>query len=600
MKTRTFVCGLFTVMLALAFTACPIEATTDDGPTGPAVITYSAVQNGGENGTKDSTGIVFTFGESVDELNLSAANITVSGAAEKGSATFTGAGKTWTLAPIIVKSAGQATVSIIIDGKEGAKGNVIVHKAGQPTPEYWSITWHLNGGAFAAGSTPPTLIEKGSFLPFHAPIKSGNTFGGWYTNSALTQMYNFASAVTANLNLYAKWETVVTGPAHTHNWGEWTETVYPGTEERLCKTDPSHIEHRLTGTDRFNFEPATSTSYRVSQGTLTSGEVYIPAYYRPSALNSYFPVTEIGGNTFNNTGITRIIIPAGVTSIGDETFRSNSFTGITVDSGNPNYASEGGILYNKARTTLIRAPGAISGTVSIPAGVTTIASYAFYNCGSLTGISIPAWVTSIGDYAFAGYYSSMALSTVTFAPNSQLQNIGENAFEYCGSLTGITIPASVTTIGNNAFSNCTSLTTITIPASVTFINGSAFNQCNSLASVTVDPNNQNYASQDGILYNKAKTSFVYIPQAISGNITIPAGVTSIGDWAFNNRTSLASITIPASVTSIGNYAFYYWTNSQTIYIRGHANQASANAAWGSGWRTSCNAVIKYWNGSEYI
>ena len=39
------------------------------------------------------------------------------------------------------------------------------------------------------------------------------------------------------------------------------------------------------------------------------------------------------------------------------------------------------------------------------------------------------------------------------------------------------------------------------------------------------------------------------------SITIPNGVTSIGDWVFKGCKYLKSITIPDSVTSIGNYAF---------------------------------------------
>jgi len=76
-------------------------------------------------------------------------------------------------------------------------------------------------------------------------------------------------------------------------------------------------------------------------------------------------------------------------------------------------------------------------------------------------------------------------------------------------------------------------------------------------------------------------------------ITIPTGVTSIGDYMFSNCTSLNTITIPTGVTSIGDYMFSGWQPSQTINVRGHANQMAADAAWGSGWRGGCNAIINY-------
>lgn len=56
-------------------------------------------------------------------------------------------------------------------------------------------------------------------------------------------------------------------------------------------------------------------------------------------------------------------------------------------------------------------------------------------------------------------------------------SIGSWAFGDCKSLTSVTIPDSVTEIGYSAFSGCSSLTSITIPDSVTSIGDYAFNGC---------------------------------------------------------------------------------------------------------------------------
>ncbi|MDE7395568.1 MAG: leucine-rich repeat domain-containing protein [Clostridiales bacterium] len=136
-----------------------------------------------------------------------------------------------------------------------------------------------------------------------------------------------------------------------------------------------------------------------------------------------------------------------------------------------------------------------------------------------------------------------------------MTSIEDEAFEGCSSLTSITIPNSVTSIGDYAFRRCSSLTSIAIGSGVTSIGDFAFSDCSSLTSITVDSRNQNYSSQDGILYNKAKTEFKYIPKAISGAVTIPNTITSIRDFAFSYCSSLTSITIPQGVTSIGNVAF---------------------------------------------
>ena len=56
--------------------------------------------------------------------------------------------------------------------------------------------------------------------------------------------------------------------------------------------------------------------------------------------------------------------------------------------------------------------------------------------------------------------------------------------------------------------------------------------------------------------------------ACSGDVTIPNGVTSIGDFAFNYCFTLTSITIPDSVTSIGNYAFENCRKLTSITYKG--------------------------------
>ena len=95
-------------------------------------------------------------------------------------------------------------------------------------------------------------------------------------------------------------------------------------------------------------------------------------------------------------------------------------------------------------------------TATIEDGVTSIGTYAFYNCTSLTSITIPDGVTSIGLWAF---YGCSSLTSITI-PNG-VTSISQGTFEYCSSLTSITIPESVTSIGIYAFNDCTSLTSIT-------------------------------------------------------------------------------------------------------------------------------------------
>ncbi len=66
-----------------------------------------------------------------------------------------------------------------------------------------SVTFDSNGG-----SAVPAIndVEHGTAVSTPtAPTRSGYTFGGWYTDSGLTTAYNFSTAVTDNVTLYAKW-----------------------------------------------------------------------------------------------------------------------------------------------------------------------------------------------------------------------------------------------------------------------------------------------------------------------------------------------------------------------------------------------------------
>lgn len=141
-------------------------------------------------------------------------------------------------------------------------------------------------------------------------------------------------------------------------------------------------------------------------------------------------------------------------------------------------------------------------------------------------------VVGIGDYAFYGLYSA----------------------HY--KLESVTIPSGVTRIGERAFSGCPNLTDVTIPASMAVVDNGAFSGCSNLKGVHISN-----------LVNWCQITFVYssnpLRQAhelyLNGErvtrLTIPEGVTAIGDDAFAGCSGLTDVTIPNSVTNIGMWAF---------------------------------------------
>ena len=171
----------------------------------------------------------------------------------------------------------------------------------------------------------------------------------------------------------------------------------------------------------------------------------------------------------------------------------------------------------------------------------------------------------IGDVVIP---SSVNYNGVTYSVTS----IGDEAFYYCESLTGIVIPNSVTWIGYYAFQSCTSLTSIEIPNSFTSIGDYAFYRCTGLTSIEI-PNSVTSIGYCAFAYCESLTS-----------IEIPDSVTSIGDYAFDICESLTSIEIPNSVTSIGDGAFRGCSRLTSIVVD------AGNSKYDS--RNGCNAIIE--------
>ena len=175
--------------------------------------------------------------------------------------------------------------------------------------------------------------------------------------------------------------------------------------------------------------------------------------------------------------------------------------------------------------------------------VTAIGDSAFKSLSTPINVSsvfIPATVRSIGGSAFS--YCN-ALTTVTFAEDSQLKSIGGSAF--CGTehahprFKEIQIPDSVETIGNAAFRYCQDLERITLPSTLQKLSNVTFHGCTALSEVT-----------------------------------FPASLKTIEKGAFIGCRKLSEVKLPVSLTAIEVYVFDSCSSLETVFYYGSLAQWS--------------------------
>ena len=221
---------------------------------------------------------------------------------------------------------------------------------------------------------------------------------------------------------------------------------------------------------------------------------------------------------------------------------------------------EFGVLYSKDGKRLLKGNVELK-EYTVRKGTRVICNRAFEYCKSLSSLTLPSSLQSIGDRAFWGCSS---LSSLTLP--SSLQSIGDSAFEYCNSLTSLTLPSSLQSIGDSAFLGCSSLISLTLPSSLQSIGNRAFYGCKSLTSLTLPSSLQSIGN--GVFRDCKSLSSLTLPSSLQSigdrafwgfksltSLTLPSSLQSIGDCAFCDCNSLTSLTLPSSLQSIGNGVF---------------------------------------------
>ncbi len=207
----------------------------------------------------------------------------------------------------------------------------------------------------------------------------------------------------------------------------------------------------------------------------------------PSSVDGY-PVTSLSGSMLSyDRTVQTVTIPSSVIQWGwgyaDQPFaRSYALRAIYVGAGNPAFVSEGGVLYNKAKTILCAVP-AMCQSLSLPATLKSIDRLACAGCRNLQAIALPESVTSLGGSCFA---ECMALEHMDIPAG--VTDIPNCAFGWCSALQSVNLPDGLRTIGTEAFYNCRALRSIVLPRSVVDVGTSAFVYCTTLTSIDLPQN----------------------------------------------------------------------------------------------------------------
>lgn len=197
-----------------------------------------------------------------------------------------------------------------------------------------------------------------------------------------------------------------------------------------------------------------------------------------------------------------------------------------------------------------------------------VGSFAFANNSSIVEIILPASLSEIKDSAFTG----SSIKKINLSECSNISRIWQYAFANCEALDTITFATFTSTndmavklaINDYAFSGCTALVTLNLPENLGTLDSYAFKGCTALTTVNFVANAKFITPET--TEGEEPTTTAYDPAGL---------VTTIGDGAFMDCTSLTTVTLPYFIARIGNSAFENCTALATFTTMDGADSKTA-------------------------
>ena len=298
--------------------------------------------------------------------------------------------------------------------------------------------------------------------------------------------------------------------------------------------------------------------------------------------------------------------------------RFSGLKAVSIDPANPNYATEDGVLYDKAMSQLLWypknkqeetfivpetvrtiktlnknshlhkiilpdqlqsiAPHALEETpidsITIPASVTEFDECVFANCTKLKYAILQCPLSALPTGTFAGCTSletfecPNSITTIgylcfyesglrSFIIPPSVRSIDSWAFARCQSLEQVSMPSQMRSIGGCAFLECEQLEEVTLPDSLQYFGDGAFMQCMKLRNVSISSDNPNFFDVNGVLADRRHERLIYYPTGRTDTLYIlPASIKRIGDEAFYKQPYLRTLVMHAEVDSLGAGALH--------------------------------------------
>ncbi|MBR2114185.1 MAG: leucine-rich repeat protein [Prevotella sp.] len=279
-------------------------------------------------------------------------------------------------------------------------------------------------------------------------------------------------------------------------------------------------------------------------------------------------LTTIMYKAFDNVDLLRqITIPHSVTTIGESAFNSiDSLRTVTFATGSKlTSMGSNAFSYNSKLESI---------NIEACTLLTALPNSWLYSCPCITSLTIPASVTEFGSWMF---YNTDNIETITFyapsVPNSfysgrkklatinlgpGVKSIGENAFSSNSGLKTVNFAPAISELNimRSAFNNCDGMKSITLPAGLTTLGNGAIASCDSLETIIFPKGCQ--------LTTMGSEVFSYNKSLVSINIEECTLLTALPNSWLYSCPCVKSLTIPASVTEFGSWMFYYTDNIETI------------------------------------